>query len=216
MALTRGELKGKVLRLLNKTALNPGFYTDDKINEAIQEAMDFVACEMFVADEGWQKKIWSFNTSDGQLTLPLPEDIVMVEDVRYLIGDIYVPMRYYVPHGQAKYADDSSARQDGGAYEVIDNMLYFNPALAEGQTAGIQVVGQAFAQALIDDMDFIEGQFNRAMTHYMKYGAASILAASIEKATRPWAAQEAMWYSKMQEIVEKRNKQSQPIREFEG
>jgi hypothetical protein len=216
MTISRGELKGQILRLLHKTAANPGMYTNPTIDDAIQEAMDFVSVEMFLADEGWQKKVWALDTEAGQTSIDLPADICMIEDVRYLIGDLYVPMRYYVPHGEPKFTDSTSARQDGCAYEIIDNALYFNPSLSEGNTAGIQIVGQAFPQKLVDDLDTIEQQFNPAFLHFIKYNAASILAATIEKASRPWAAQETLWYDKMKAIIVQRNKQTQPLREFEG
>ena len=46
MPVSRGDLKGKILRLLMKSSEYPGFYTDDRINDAIDETMDYIAAEM--------------------------------------------------------------------------------------------------------------------------------------------------------------------------
>lgn len=215
MAVTLGELKGKVLRLLNKTASNPGFYTDAKISDAIEEAMDYVAVEMFLADEGWQKKQWPLDTESGQISLDLPEDLAMIDWVGYKIGDTYVEMIYDQGNKGGQLTTDTAARQDGYVYGILDNALYFNPPLAEGNTAGILIRGQAFPQRLLDDQDFIEAHFNKAMQHFIKYKTASILASSVEKSSRPWAPEEAQWYGQMQAMIVQRNKQSQPIRDFD-
>lgn len=214
MALSRGELKGQVLRLLMKTAQYPGFYTDALINDALQEAFDFVAVEMFIAGEGWTDKIAYYDTTAGQLAVPIRESMAMLREVRYLYGDIYIPMTYDTENSQKQYAETSGVRQYAYTYRIVDNQLFFNPCLAEGGTKYLQIEYTDFPKSLMSDDDQIEPQFNRAFTNFIKYRTASILAASVEKFVIPWQAIENSWYMKMKEVVVKRNLQATQVREF--
>lgn len=214
MALSRGELKGQILRLLNKTAAYPGFYDDDKINDSLQEAFDFVAVEMFIAGEGWTDKIAYIDTVPNMVTTPIRESMAMLKSVRYLVGDVYVPMTYDDQMDQPQYSDETGAQPYVSTYRIMNNQLYFNPALSEGGEKFIQIEYTDFPKYLVSDDDVVEPQFNRAFTHYIKYRTASILAASLEKFVCPWQAIENSWYKKMKEIVVKRNLRATQIREF--
>lgn len=214
MALSRGELKGQILRLFYNSGAYTGALNDDTINDAIQEAFDEVAVHMFMAGEGWTDKIAFYTTSAGQRTLPIRESMAMLREVRYLYGDIYIPMTYDTENSQKQYADASGVRQYAFAYRIVDNQLYFDPPLAEGGTDYIQVEYTDFPKFLKNDLDEVEPQFNRAFVNYIKYSAATILASSIEKFQIPWKESERKWYMLMKEIVVKRNLQVTQVREF--
>lgn len=216
MAVTLGELRGEVLRLLYKSAKFTGAYDDQTINDAITEAMDFIAVEMFQADEGWAKKILYLDTQAGQISIDLPVSAAMISQVRYRFGTTYVEMMYDQAWQADQFATDSGVRQWSSTYQVIENALYFNPALAEGGTSYLQLTYQAWPKRLRSDTDYLESQYDNSMRHFIKYRAASILSAGIEKLTVPWAGLEASWYEKMRMVVTTRNQQSQPIREFQG
>lgn len=216
MAVTRAELKGKILRLLYKTARFTGSYQDETIDDAIEEAMDAVAAEMFTADEGWLKKALYFTTEAGQLSVDLPVSAALISEVRYRFGTTYIPMLYDQAHGADQFANDSGVRQWSYTYQVVDNALYFNPPMAEGGTDYLQIVYQAYPKRVQNDGDTLEAQFDKAMQHFIKYKAATILVSGIEKPVIPWANEELFWYTKMKNIVITRNQQSQPIREFCG
>lgn len=213
--LTRGELKGQVLRLLNKTSSFTGFYTDAKVNDAIQEAYDFVAVEMFQANEGWLTQIQYFDTAPGQVTVPIPGSISMIREVRYKHGDVWVPMVYDDGTDQASYGDlGDRSTQYPIIYRIVDNKFYFDPHLAEGGSRYLQVESTNYPAWLLNDMDQIEPQFGRACMHFMKYKVASVLAASLEKPFIPWAQQESQWFQKMLITVNKRINKPIRIREF--
>jgi hypothetical protein len=216
MPMSRGELKGKIYRLLMKTPQYTGPYTPETLDDAIQEAIDFVAAEMFIANEGWQTKIMTFDTVEGQIKVDLPEGFAMINEVRYLYGDLYIPMVYDDANKQAQYANSSGARQWAYAYRIIDNALYFNPPMAQGGTANLQVEYMGYPKRLQSDTDFVESHFDFSMQHFIKYRAASVMAASIEKFDVPWGKIEADWYQKMRDIVVKRNLQATTIIEFAG
>lgn len=212
--MSRGQLKGQILRLLMKTPQYPGFYQPETIDDAITEAFDSIAADMFIANEGWQTKIQYFTTQPGQLTVDLPEGCAMLQMVRYRFATYYQPMVYDDGSGSTQYANDSGVRQWAYTYRIVDNALYFNPPMAEGGENYLMVEYMGYPKRMQSDTDFIESHFDLSMIHYIKYRAASILAASIEKSDVPWAAQEIQWYNKMMDIVVKRNLQATQIKEF--
>jgi len=216
MAATRGALKGEILRLLYKSAKFTGVYQNETIDDAITEAMDAVSVEMMLADEGWLKKILIIPTVAGQLSVDLPVSAALIDQVRYRFGTTYVDMVYDQAWGADQFAENSGVRQWAYSYQVVDNALYFNPPLAEGGVDYLQITYQAYPKRLQDDADFLESQFDNCMQHFIKYRAATVMAASAEKLVVPWANLETYWYSKMKEIVVSRNRQSQAIREFQG
>lgn len=215
--ITRGELKGRILRHLNKTGGYSGFYGDDKIADAIQEAMDSIAVEMFTAGEGWQSKLDYRDTEAGQITLDIPPHVALIREVKYLVGTVYMPMQYIDAEGMPSYLDaGSGVQQWAGSYKIIDNAFVFDPPLAEGGTKYLQIEHVGYPKRMIDDNDFLEAHFDNALQHYLKYRVCSILASSIEKKSIPWAKEEAYWYAKMVEIVGRRNLRSTPIGDYEG
>jgi hypothetical protein len=214
--ITRGELKGQVLRFLNKTSQYRGFYDDDKINDAIQEALDFIAVEMFQAGEGWQTKILLLDTVAGQVTIDIPATISLIKEVRYRYGDIYGVMRYDDASGQSQTAQASGERQWVSTYRVVDNRLYFNPALSEGGPEYLQIEYMAYPKRLSGDMDYLEGHIDPCMTNFLKYQVSTILSASLEKNMVPWAGLQSQWYNKLLTVVGRRNMQPTPIRNFTG
>jgi hypothetical protein len=199
-----------------RTAKFPGYYGAGKIDDAMQEAIDFVATEMFLADEGWLNKIMHLDTEADMITLPLPISAAMIKEVRYKIGETYIPIDYDEGIERPQASDDSGTRQSITRYRIVDNAFFFNPPLIEGGTGYLQLEYMAFPKRLQDDSDFIEPQFNAAMYHFIKYRTATILAASIEKYVIPWTGLESSWYEKMALMVNKRNMQSKRIREYEG
>lgn len=219
VSITRAELKTNIYLLVNKTSTNPGIYTDAKVNAAINEAMDFVAEEMFDAGEGWQAAILTANTTDGMTTLSLTTldaDIAMIREVRMLVGDIYLPMKHDEAYGAAQVKTDTSpARQTAGTYRLVDNSIIFNPPLSDALTNGLQIEVVKWPTYPLLDATSLPASFQRATWHYMKYKAASIMAGSLEKPTRPWQQEELEWFNKMKRVLVKRNQQSTPIGNFD-
>lgn len=216
--LTRGEIKGRILRVLMKTPTTPGFYTDDSINDAIQEAIDFVNVEMFTVDEGWTTKLHYFDTTAivPTLTLPVLPSMAIIKEVRVLFGLLYIPLVYDDANRSIQYSDQSGVGQWGSSYRMIDNQFYFNPPLSIGGANFVQVEYYGYSKRLLSDQDFIESNFDHAMINFIVYRACSVLAARIEKYQVPWAGLENSWFQKMQQIVTKRNSQTTQIREYEG
>lgn len=214
--ITRGQIKFEIWEKLNKSAQTKGFYTDSKVNLAIQESIDYVASMMFLHDEGWLHKIDYLDTQSNQLAIPIPQHIAMIAELRYLVGNVYLPLMYDQDYGNAQWSGASGATQFPSRYRIVDNQIYFNPALGVGGSKFLQVEYMAYPKRLQQDSDFLESQFDRSMYYYIIYRSCSILASNIAQFAKPWKEEEAQWYNNMASIITTRNQQSTPIKDFEG
>lgn len=213
--ITRGEIAGKILRVLQKTPQYQGFYTDDRINDAIEDCMDLIATEMFLAGEGWQNKMRPLRMESGAFSVRLPPDVVLLNAVRYLTQGAYVPLVYSVPNNSVQMQPTSGLKVPyATTYRLIDNTLVFPQALTEGGDEALQIEYTSFPKRLQDDNDFIELQFAKPMSHYIKWRACSLLVSGVGKSNPEWLRQEIEWKILTQAIITKRNDQVQFIAEF--
>lgn len=212
--LSRGELRGRILRFLNKSSDYSGFYSTEKVNDAIQEALDAIAVHMFMAGEGWMVKIAYLDTADGQVSVDMPSDLALIKDLRYKYGDVYLPLTYDDQSDANSYAEGTTKQAVAGRYKLIGSQIVFDPPLASGGSRYLQIEGVYYPAVLKNDLQIIDPQFDNAMFHYAKYKCASILSSSLEKMARPWAQEESEWWTLMQTVLNTRNKKSTRIKEF--
>lgn len=213
---TRASIMYEVYQRLNKSPVTPGFFTAEKVRSAIQEALDLVATHMMLADEGWLKKIGYMDVEANQITIPVPNYMEMIEEVRYLVGSVYVPLNYDTAFNVPQWSITSGATSLPCTYRIVDNQFYFNPPLGVGGTAYLQVEYMRYPSILRNDSQQVDPQFSRAMIYYIIYRTCSILASAMGQDVKSWSTEEAIWYEKMLIIVEKRNAQSIPIKDFMG
>ena len=110
--LSRGELRGKVLRYMNKTPDLPGYYSESKVNDAIQEALNYIAVEMFLAGEGWLQKYLYFDTVGGQTSVDIPGNVALIREVRYKISDVWYSLPYDDQDGGFSSGQAGEVRRD--------------------------------------------------------------------------------------------------------
>lgn len=213
--LSRGELRGRVLRFFNKTPDLPGFFTEDKVNDAITEALNFVSVEMFLGGEGWLTKYLYIDTVAGQTSLDIPGNVALIRQVRYRIADVYYSIPYDDQTEGFSYIGTGVQQAFGYRYRLLGRQIVFDPPLSEGGDRFLQIETVYYPSVLLDDNELIDPQFDAACCEYMKYKVCSILSGSIEK-DQPlaWATQEQGWYEKMQAVVNRRILSSTPIQEF--
>ncbi len=212
----RAMVKFEIYQRLNKSPVTPGFYTADKVNSAVQEAIDLVAAEMFEADEGFLKKIDFVDIAANAVTIPIPSHMAMIEEVRYLVGNVYVPLMYDSQWQVPQWSITSGATQLPASYKVVDNKFYFSPALGVGGTDYLQIEYQCYPSILRSDSQKLDPQFDRTMIYYIIYRAASILASAMGQTNKSWQYEEALWRQKMVNIVAKRNSGTSYIKDFSG
>lgn len=214
MATTLADMQNIILRFLNKTSSYPGFYDTAKLNDAINEAFDFVAAHMFTAGEGWLTTISYITTTTNMATTPLPTGLAMVRELRYKVGDTYQPMTNDQQIDAASYVGSGIQQQDGVRYRLVGKDIVFDPPLSDVGVDFLQVEGVYYPASLSAGADVVDAQFDNTMRNFVKYKACSIMAGGLEKDVRTWGDEEAQWYEKMQEIVTRRNLKSTPLREF--
>jgi hypothetical protein len=212
--LARGELRGRVLRFLNKTPSLPGYYTEAKVNDAIQETLNYIAVEMFLAGEGWLQKYIFLDTQAGQTSVDLPGNVAMIREVRYKVSDVYYPLPYDDQESGFSYVGTGVQQAFGYRYRILGRQLIFDPPVSEGGERYLQIEADYYPSVLLDDYEIIDPQFDAACCEFMKYKVASILSSSIEKEMIAWAKIEAEWEEKMKAVITRRTLSSVPIREF--
>lgn len=212
MSQSRGQLRGRVLRYLNKTSAVSGFYAADKVNDAIQMALNHVAVHMFQAGDGWLTDLIFIDTQAGQVSIDLPARVALIREIRYKVGDRYVPMAYNDQDGQAS-GINSGDNQQAYCYRLLGRKIVFDPQLSDGGEKFLQIEAVYYPQILTDDSDMIDMQFDAAMTDWIMFKVCSILSGSIEKTVRAWAKDEDEAWQAMMTVVTRRLLKSTPIRE---
>lgn len=217
MGITRGAIKFEILTRLQKTARTKGYYTDPKMNSAIAEAMDYVATEMMLADEGWNHKIDYVDVPSGTVAIPMKSHWSMIAEVRFLSGDAYSPLGYDQNYGGTESSPASGETQSWpGSYRIIDNQLYFNPAINAGGDRFIQVEYFCYPSKLLSDNDTVDPSIDRAMFWFIVYHSVAMLGGQVEQTNDSLQAQEAKWLGRIRDIISMRTRQVIPVRDFEG
>lgn len=207
-------MRSLVLRYLNKTSDLSGFYAEAKVNDAIQEALDAIAIKMFMNTDGWFTKYIYLDTVGNQVSVDLPGNVALIGEVRYLIGDVYMPLMYDPQINDASYLGSSVEQAWGGRYRLLGRQIVFDPPMANGGERFLQIEATVYPALLLDDNQMIDSQFDRAMLNYCKYKVCSILAGSIEKNFRAWQQEESEWFAAMMAVVNRRTLKSVAITEF--
>ncbi len=215
MAITRSQIKYEIWSHLNKSVATKGFYTDAKVNSAIQQCLDSVSIQMMLADEGWNHKLQAITTVANQVSVPVPPDCAMILEVRYLLGLMYVPMGYDQQWGQSQWSQSSGATQYPGSYRLVDNTIYFNPPLTSGGVDFLQIEYAAYPPKLKKDSTALPGQFDRSMFWWTVFHSCVVLTTGIKMST-DWPQQETFWWGQMLNLIGMRTRQCIPIAEFEG
>jgi len=212
--ISKGELKGKVWRFLNKSAQNYGFYTPQKLDDAITEALNYIAVEMFSAGEGWMQKYLFLDTVGGQTSVDIPGNVAMIREVRYKISGVYYSLPYDDQESGFSYIGTGVQQAFGYRYRILGRQIIFDPPVSEGGERYLQIESDYYPTILVDDNELVDPQFDAACCEFLKYKVASILAASIEKDAIYWQDLEAKWEEKMKFVLNRRTLSSTPIREF--
>ena len=216
MAFLVSEIEGRVLRLLQKSASTPGFYTPERVHEAVQDSVDYVAVRMFRAVNGeWMDSIRYFDTTSGQSSLPLPEDVACIKALRYLVGNAYVPLYYDTGYETAQWSGTSGVVQFPSRSRLVGPNIYFNPSLSQAGPQYLQIEYASYPAPLTEG-GLMPVQMDRSMLNYIKFRSASILASGVGKAQTEWTKFENQWATEIEIIIDKRVQCTTTIQEFEG
>jgi len=212
MAISRGDIKAFVLEQLQKSSTYQGFYTDTKINNAIQEAVDFVATLMMPAGGGFLKSVEYITTVAGTASYSLPTECAVVDVVRYKSGDTYIPVEYSDDY-MTPQVSSTAATQFPNKYKIIGATIVFNPLPTDVGTNYLQLEVLKYPTRFTADGDTLPGEFDRACGWYLKYRACTILITS-NGGTPTWSGQELEWRERLETMIAKRIKKPRYVKEF--
>lgn len=209
-----GEIKESVLNLLQKFPSAQGTFSDAKIYTLINEALDFVAVDLFAAGEGWLREIIYLDWPDGARVIEIPEQVAVIHAIRWLHQGVYYPLRFDPADSTPQYAKQSGlSSQLPQTYRIVQNKIYINQTPASGGSKQIELEYARYPDRLKSEADAVMKDFDNAMIYFVKYYVANTLLASIGKPAL-YADQQAFWYSKAQQIAYLRNNTKHFIGDF--
>lgn len=209
---TLADIKKSILELVQKNPSYQGFFTDSKMEMMINEALDYISVNMFEAGEGWLREIRYLDWSPNSRVLQIPSDVAIINNVRWLVGDVYYVLKYDV-------ADTSAQAQKGSGtgipttYRIIQNKFFLNPEPSDSGTGQIELEFSRYPTILVSSQQTVQADFDRAMLHWLKYYVSNTLIASAGKET-PFAKNEAQWYSQMEKVISLRNRVKKTVEDF--
>lgn len=215
MTTTLTTISNKILSFLGKTSSFPGFYDSTKVTSAVNTAMNYVAVNMFIAGQGWLTGYTYADTTAPVDTVAIPTGVALIREARYLVGEIYIPLIYDDQSDAVSYVNSGVQQASAGRYRLLGNNFIFDPPLADGGTAYLQIESVSYPTALASGGDALDQQFDAALQEYIVFKAASVLAGSLEKDVRTWGQEETEWYEIMKTIVARRTMRSVAIRDFD-
>ena len=214
MTITLGQVKQSVLTIVNKTASNKGFYTDDKMELGVQDGLAIISSEMFLAGQGWQARVRTIPVEAGMVSVDVPKDVSFINNLRWLFGGIYYPMTWDTQQSSPQVKPGTGVNVMPPTYRILNDAIWFNPALSNG--GEIQIEYTTYMRNPSSDADKLPAQFDLSMLQFLIYHVATFCVKTVGKADPEWADTEAYWYQQMSKIMLKRNNQPTYIKDFQG
>ena len=219
MAITRLELQTSIYEILSKEPTAYGLLTPTKVNNMIQDCMDFIASKMMKTNAAWLIQIAYANITANTATVNLPTGLTVINFVKKLSGSnstTYEPLPFFENNsGSTDTTAVSSAAGGAQFYRLVNNQIYLEPTPAETLTNGLMIEYVKFPTLLAADGTAIDGDFdNRCFTNYMKWRAASQLYALASESQPPWKQYEMEWYDICVALISKRIRMPSTIKSF--
>lgn len=214
MAVAYNDLKTDILQLLSKDSSYQGFYTDSKIEFAINDSLDYIYANMMFNGEGWQTTITTLDTVANTETVALPAGCVVVHQVWYLTGDVWTPLNYDSSVDRTQYKTDSGIPYPS-TFAVEGVNLFFNPVPTNVGTDTIRLKYSSFP-SLLTAGNSTDAQVTRGLRRYVAYRSASLLLTTTDQSVSPWKEYEVQWWQYLQDLLSRRVKSPQFIHSFRG
>jgi hypothetical protein len=209
---TYGEIKRSVLQLAQKNPAYQGYFTDDKIQDAVNEGFDYIAVDMFQAGEGWLREQRYLDWTANTRVVEIPSDVAIINAIRWKNGDVYYPLKY-----DAADSTLQSVKGEGTGepqtFRIIQNKIFLNPEPSSFGTAKIELEFSRYPTRLVGELQTTMPDFDNAMMHWIKYYAANTLIGASGK-TSPFRQNEVMWYEQMRKVVDLRNRVKRVVADF--
>lgn len=208
MATTRLILQTKIYNILQKTATAYGLLSPDKVNDAIQDALDFTSTLMNNSSSVWLSKQTRLNIVGNDPTITLPADCVIINFVKKLaFGTQYVPLKY---DESANVTTDTNTQNTANytpTYRIVSGELFLEPTPADSLANGILLDYVACPAALTADGSTVDVSVDYPVfTQFVKWRAASILWNTLhdQAMSPPWAETEGIWFKEVKRTISRR------------
>lgn len=211
---TLAEIKANILEKVGKSPNYQGYFTESKIKQMVNEALDFVAVDMFEAGEGWLREIrylpWAANTR----VLELPADVAIINNIRWKVQDTYYPLKYDVAETSVQ-AVKGTGTAVPTTYRIIQNKIFLNPEPSDSGDAQIELEFSRYPDRLLSMQQRVMADFDNSMMHWMSYYCVNTLISGAG-GNAPYKQNEAQWYAQMTKVINLRNKVKQTVQDFGG
>lgn len=207
MAITFGGLKAKVLAILNKQSGYQGFFTTEKLNDAVNDSIDWCYANMMFVGKGWQSDILYVTTTPATESYTLNPDIVTIDAVRYKVGDTYQILKYD-DGSDSNFATSGQTTGYPSSYRIVDNSIFFNPIPTQVGTDFLQIEFSWFRPDMATDGTVLNSQFTKGLENYIKWRSCSILVSQIGKPNSEWQRFEDEWYTHLKQLASQRVRQT--------
>lgn len=214
MAFSLTDAQNEVLNILQKESSYQGFFTTDKVKRAVNESIAYVTAQMMMEGNGWRQKIAYITTTANTAAYNLPTDCSIIIAVRYLMGDVYYPLRFVSDFDEPQLSATSGLTDYVVKYRIVGNQIYFNPIPQNVGTNYLQLEYTSYPAALSSGTDEFGQEFDTALYYYVIYRSAGILVSQAGNAQPEWQLYELQWFNSMKQIITKRLRVSKVIREF--
>jgi hypothetical protein len=210
---TLAEIKQSILRLVQKNASYQGFFTDDKMEDCINEAFDLISVDMFAAGEGWLREQRYLDWPLGSRVLEIPQDVAIINAVRWKNGDQYYPLKYDPADTSLQQAKASGTTAEPTVFRIIQNKIYLNPEPSSSGTGQIELEFSRYPTRLVGEQQQVMADFDNACMHYLKYYVANTLIRGSGKPS-PYDDNEKVWFAQMTKIIQLRNRTKTVVADF--
>lgn len=211
---TLAEIKKSILLLVQKNPGYQGYFTDEKMNEHINEALDYISVDMFQTGEGWLREIRYLDWVSGSRVIEIPQDVGIINNVRWKQGDVFYPLRYD-PADFSAQAVKGTGTGVPTVYRIVQNKLFMNPEPSDSGTAQLELEFSRYPMRLVSESQEVMPDFDNSMLNYLKYYVANTLLPPSAQ-NQKFKDNEEMWYKQMLKVVTLRNRVSKVIGDFGG
>jgi hypothetical protein len=212
-AITYLDLKNKVLGHLQKETGYQGFFTDQKLQQAINESIDFAESIMFFEGSGWNREVLTIANAANVSNIALPDNIAVLDRILFKSDDgSYYPLVYSDMKDEG--TDSITGVSQPYRVSLMKQTLYFEPKLANAGTDNIKIYCRTMSQNLASDSAILDPQFNKTIVNYICFRAAGQLADICGLGPSYFSKREDEWYAAFLRVVGQKNRTVTRVKDF--
>ena len=209
MALTRLQMQTAIYEILQKEATAYGLLTPTKVNNTIQDSLDWIAATMLTANSMWQQKIVLLNMVANTPAVAIPTDCAIINFVKKMSATdntTYVELEYKETNKETiNTTPIENGQSNTQSYMIINNALYLEPTPLNNLVGGIRLSYLAYPADLAGDATTIDGDLSgKPFLQLCKWRSALTLYQMSNEGTPPWSERYDEWYTICLKLIGKR------------